>query len=288
MLINMSEMLKVAKENKFGVPAFNIGNETMFTTVIEKCEQTNSPVILAIHPDELEYIGEEFARYVVERAKKASVPAVVHLDHGANLDQVVRAVKCGFTSVMIDASTCPLNENIEIAKEVVKVCKANNISVEGELGTIGTNAGSYEAISDKIIFTQPEDVKTYVESTGVDTLAIAIGTAHGIYPENFVPELKLDLLKEIVATTDAYLVLHGGSNNKDEEIAEAVKIGVQKVNISSDYKSVLYETVRQFLAENTKEMEPHQIYKQAKLDAQAVLEHKLRLLDCYGKADLYL
>lgn len=287
MLINMNEMLKVAKANKFGVPAFNIGNDIMFTTVIEKCEQTNSPVIVAIHPDELEYIGNEFALYVVERAKKATVPVVVHLDHGASLEQIVRAVKCGFTSVMIDASTSSLEQNIETSKQVVEVCAANNISVEGELGTIGTNAGAYESISDKIIYTQPADVKTYVEHTGVDTLAIAIGTAHGIYPENFVPELKLELLKEIVSTTDTFLVLHGGSNNKDEEIAEAVKIGVQKVNISSDYKSVLYETVRQYLAANPKEMEPHQIYKQAKLDAQAVLEHKLHLLDCYGKADLY-
>ncbi len=165
MLINMNEMLKVAKENKFGVPAFNIGNDIMFTTVIEKCEESNSPVIIAIHPDELEYIGEEFARYVVERAKKSSVPAVVHLDHGGSLDQIVRAIKCGFTSVMIDASTSPLAENIEISKEIVNVCKENNISVEGELGTIGTNAGSYESISDKIIFTQPDDVKLYVEST---------------------------------------------------------------------------------------------------------------------------
>ncbi len=287
MLLNMNEILKVAKENKFGVPAFNIGSDTMFTTVMEACIETNSPVIIAIHPDELEYIGEEYARYVVEMAKKAPIPVVVHLDHGACLKQVVRAIKCGFTSVMIDASLETMEENIRISSEIVKICQANKISVEGELGTIGSNAGNYETVASEIIYTDPQDVVDYTTKTGVDTLAIAIGTAHGLYPKDLVPELRLDILEQIVKVTDKYLVLHGGSNNKDEEIAKAVEIGVQKVNISSDYKAELYKSTRQYLIDNEAAMEPHMIYKQAKLDAQVVIKHKLNLLKTTGKADLY-
>ncbi len=287
MLINMNEMLKVAKEHKFAVPAFNIGNETMLKVVMAECEKQNAPVILAIHPDELEYIGDEFARYVVEMAKKSPIPTVVHLDHGANIYQIIRAIKCGFTSVMIDASLETIENNIAISKQVVELCKENNISVEGELGTIGSNAGNYETVANEIIYTDPKDVVKYVSETGVDTLAIAIGTAHGLYPKDLIPELKLDILEEIVKVTDTYLVLHGGSNNKDEEIAKAAKLGVQKVNISSDYKSVLYEGVRKHLKNELMAMEPHTIYKKASLDARKVIYHKLSLLGTIEKACLY-
>ncbi len=287
MLINMNEMLKVAKENEFGIPAFNVGNDTMFNLVMEECIATKSPVIIAIHPDELEYIGEEYARYIVEMAKKAPIPVVVHLDHGMNEYQIIRAIKCGFSSVMIDASLVPFAENIKLTKKIVSLCKENNISVEGELGTIGTNAGNYETIASEIIYTNPEDVVKFVEDTGVDTLAVAIGTAHGLYPKNLVPKLRLDILENITKVTDAYLVLHGGSGNKDEEIAEAVKIGVQKVNISSDYKSELYRSTREYLINNESAMEPHTVYKQAKINARKVVNHKLKLLKTIGKSDLF-
>ncbi len=287
MLLNMNVMLKVAKENKFGVPAFNIGSDTMLKAVMGECIATNSPVILAIHPDELEYVGDEFARFVVEQAKKAPIPVVVHLDHGTTVDQIVRAIKCGFSSVMIDASLASMDDNIKLSKEVVSICKGNNISVEGELGTIGSNAGNYETVANEIIYTDPKDVVKFINETGVDTLAIAIGTAHGLYPKDLIPELRLDILEEITKVSDAYLVLHGGSNNKDEEIAKAVEIGVQKVNISSDYKAELYRSTREYLINNPAAMEPHTIYKQSTKDAQKVIKHKLDLLNTTGKADLF-
>lgn len=287
MLINMNEMLKVAKENKFGVPAFNIGSKVMLDLVIEECEKNNAPVILEIHPDELEYMGDDFAKYIVNQAKITKIPVVVHLDHGSNLQDVVRAITNGFTSVMIDASHQPFAENIKITKEVVNVCHKNNISVEGELGTIGNNDGSAEGVSKDVIYTNPVDVIEFTNKTDVDTLAVAIGTAHGIYPKDFIPKLRLDILTEISEITDKFLVLHGGSNNKDEEIAKAVKLGIQKVNISSDYKRVLYDNVREYLNANELAMEPHLIYKEAKIEAQKVLKHKLELLDTIDKAKLY-
>lgn len=287
MLINMNEMLKVAKENKFGVPAFNIGSEVMLRSVMETCEATNSPVILAIHPDELDFFGDDFAKMVVSVAKASKVPAVVHLDHGETIPQVLRAISCGFSSVMIDASRSSLDENINLSRKVVDLCKPLNISVEGELGTIGNNDGTFEGVSADIIYTNPDDAKKYVIESGVDTLAVAIGTAHGIYPKSMKPELRLDILKDITNELTIPLVLHGGSNNKDEEIKSAVAIGIQKVNISSDYKSALYRKCREILNENPCFMEPNQIYPECIVAAKEVIEFKLHLLNTYGKASLY-
>lgn len=286
MLINMKEMLKVAKDNKFAVPAFNIGSDYLLEAVLREVEETRSPVILEIHPDEMAFSGEAFARYVVQRAKEASVPVVVHLDHGSTIEQILKAVNNGFTSVMIDASHESLEDNIEISKKVVDICKPCNISVEAELGTIGNNDGSFEGTTKDIFYTKPEDVKYFIEQTNVDTLAIAIGTAHGLYPKDHKPELRLDILEEISKVTDHFLVLHGGSNNKDEEVAKAVEIGIQKINISSDYKSVFYSCCKRILEENSY-YEPNQIYGECIKEARKVINHKLNLFNTLGQANKY-
>ena len=223
MLMNMSKLLKVANENNFAVPAFNISSESMLKGVIKSCEEEKSPVIIAIHPNELEFTGDSFVEMVKDVANKTNVPVVLHLDHGSTIEQINRAVRDGFTSVMIDASTSTIEENIELTKKVIEIAHPLNISVEAELGTIGTTDGDSEGGTDEIIYTKPEDAVKFVEETGCDCLAIAIGTAHGIYPEGFEPHLKLDLLSEIKSSVSIPLVLHGGSANPDSEIAEAVK-----------------------------------------------------------------
>ncbi|MFV0288929.1 MAG: ketose-bisphosphate aldolase [Mycoplasmatales bacterium] len=287
MLINMNEMLKIAKEEKFGVPAFNIGSEVMLKGVMQECEAQNAPVILAIHPSELDFFGDDFAKMCVSVAKSSKLPVVVHLDHGGSIKDVVRAISCGFSSVMIDASLHSLEENIVISKEVVKICQENNISVEGEIGTIGNNDGSFEGTTRNIIYTDPKDVIKFVNETGIDTLAVAIGTAHGLYPKNMEPKLRLDILEEIVKIATVPLVLHGGSGNKDDEIHKAVKIGVQKVNISSDYKSVLYKCSKKMLDENPGMMEPNEIYPSCIVEFRKVIKHKLELLEAVNQADKY-
>jgi fructose-bisphosphate aldolase class II len=216
----------------------------ILTGVIEASEEMQSPLIVAIHPDELSFVRTSFVKSVVEEAVKATVPVCIHLDHGATIGQVMEAIQCGFTSVMIDASRLPLEENIEICKKVVEIAHPINISVEGELGTIGTTGPEAEAGSDVIIYTNPDDVEIFVAATGVDTLAVAIGTSHGIYPKDRKPELKLDLLKEIQSRVNIPLVLHGGSANPDDEIAASVKLGINKINISSDIKDAFYQKCR--------------------------------------------
>jgi ketose-bisphosphate aldolase, class II len=288
MLINMKELLEVASRENFAVPAFNISSLPMLNGVMETCEKENSPVIIAIHPDELSYTGDSFVEAIKDYANKVKIPVVIHLDHGANIDQVIRAINDGFTSVMIDSSLASFEDNIAITKEVVKLAHAVDISVEAELGTIGSTDSTetkYEGA--EIIYTKTEDAIKFVEETGCDTIAIAIGTAHGLYPEGFDPHLKLDLLSEINENVSIPLVLHGGSSNPDSEIAEAVERGINKINISSDIKSAFYQKCREVLSENNYR-EPNQIYPPCIKAMNEVVEHKIHLFKSNDKADLYV
>lgn len=286
MLMNMSKLLKVANENNFAVPAFNISSESMLKGVIKSCEEEKSPVIIAIHPNELEFTGDSFVEMVKDVANKTNIPVVLHLDHGSTIEQINRAVRDGFTSVMIDASTSTIEENIELTKKVIEIAHPLNISVEAELGTIGTTDGDSEGGTDEIIYTKPEDAVKFVEETGCDCLAIAIGTAHGIYPEGFEPHLKLDLLSEIKSSVSIPLVLHGGSANPDSEIAEAVKRGVNKINISSDIKDAFFKECRVVL-ENKKLREPLDIFPACIEKMNETVVHKIRLFNSNDKLKYY-
>ncbi|HMR65743.1 MAG TPA: ketose-bisphosphate aldolase [Anaerolineae bacterium] len=286
MLMNMKDLLAVAHTNHFAVPAFNISSNMLLTGVMEASEEKNSPVILAIHPDELSFVRPSFIKAALEEAIKSPIPVCIHLDHGSSLGQIMQAIQCGFTSVMIDASPLPLEQNIAVSRKAVELAHAVNVSVEGELGTIGTTGPEAEAGAEEIIYVNPDDVVAFVEGTGVDTLAVAIGTAHGIYPKDKKPELKLDLLKEITARVDIPLVLHGGSANPDDEIALAVKLGINKINISSDIKDAFYQKCREVLTNPTLR-EPNSIYPPCIEAMKKVAYHKIDLFDAAGKAALY-
>lgn len=285
MLLTMKELLTVAQENHFAVGAFNICDSLLMKTVIEAAEENNSPVIVELAPPEFDYVGEEFFKYVVERLKKSSVPAVLHLDHGTTLEQIKKAVECGFTSVMIDGSLLDYDGNVAITKEVVNYCHPLGISVEAEIGTIGALNGP-EGGAEKIVYTKPEDVLKFIEDTGADSLAIAIGTAHGIYPAGKVPELRLDILEEIQKITPVPLVLHGGSSNKDEEIHAAAIGGVSKVNIASDYRKAFFEKLTNTLNE-THAFWSGDVYPEAIEAGKGVIKHKMELFESIGKADQY-
>lgn len=286
MLINMEEMLQIAQDNQFAVPAFNIGSGMLLNAVVEAAEEQQAPVILAIHPDELSFLGESFIETCKDLALRSSVPMVIHLDHGGDFEDVMKAIHCGFTSVMIDGSMLPYEENVAITRKVVEAAKPLNISVEGELGTIG-NVGSMEGGSNEIIFTDPQVAKDFVEKTDVDTLAIAIGTSHGIYPEDMEPELRIDLLKEIRNQIDIPLVLHGGSSNPDQEIATSVEEGISKINISSDIKKAFYDQCRNYFNEHPNALEPNAIYPSCIEASKKVMLEKFELFNTIDKAKLY-
>lgn len=286
MLYTMKELLKVAKDNQFAVPAFNICSYDMLKAIMEEVERLNAPVILEIHPDEIAYLNDEFVAAVRAYAHKSKVPVVIHLDHGGKVSDVLRAIRNGYTSVMIDASLQSFDDNIKITKEVVALAHEVDVSVEAEIGTIGNN-GSAEGGAANIIYTDPEQAKQFVAETNIDTLAIAIGTAHGLYPKDKTPKLNIELLKELNETIDLPFVLHGGSGNPDKEVSEAVKYGVAKVNISSDLKSVFFDALREILNENPEMYEPNMIYPYANQKVQEVVKHIMTILNTIDQAKCY-
>ena len=287
MLMNMKDILAVAKENKFALPAFNISDYSMFLGIMDVCEETNSPVIIEIHPDELSFIGSEMVTAIKEKAYKSSVPVCIHLDHCSDFGKIIWAIQSGFTSVMFDGAELSFEENIAGTKKVIEAAHPVNVSVEAELGTIGTtDPAEMEGGTAKIIYTDPDDAAKFVAETGVDTLAIAIGTCHGLYPAGMKPELKLDILKEIAAKVDIPLVLHGGSNNPDKEIGESVTLGINKINISSDIKAAYFEKMREILQDKSLR-EPNVIEPVCIEAMKEVAKHKLELFQTIGKAELY-
>lgn len=287
MLMNMKELLTVANKENFAIPAFNIGTGQMLKSIIEVCEEEKSPLILAIHPLELEFQGDAFVAQAIKAANDSKIPIVIHLDH-AGIKEIERAVRDGFTSVMIDASHESFEVNVEITKRVVEFAHPLGVSVEAELGTIGSTDNDSETYGNAdIIYTKPDEAARFVEETGVDCLAIAIGTAHGLYPKGFVPELKLDLLKDIKKVCNIPLVLHGGSGNPDKEIGESAKMGINKINISSDIKDALYQQLRVTLANDKKVREPFELYADALNAMKEVARHKIRLFGSNDKIKYY-
>jgi fructose-bisphosphate aldolase class II len=286
MLVNGKEMLDVANANNFAVPAFNISDYAMMNGVFEVSEEMNAPVIIAIHPDELSHIGVDMLPAIISRAHRSTVPVTIHLDHGATYEQILTAIQHGFTSVMIDGSTLPFEENVAITKKIVEAAHAVGLSVEGELGTIGKTDDEAEDGTATIIYTDPKDAVRFVKETGVDSLAIAIGTCHGIYPAHMKPELKLDLLQEIKKAVQVPLVLHGGSNNPDTEIGESVRLGVNKINISSDIKVAYHNKMREVLGD-AGVREPNTIQPPSIAAMKEIAAHKINLFNAADKAKLY-
>jgi fructose-bisphosphate aldolase class II len=287
MLTTGKAILDVANEHSFAVPAFNISDWAMFQGIVEISEETNAPLIVAIHPDEVKHVGREMITGIVARAHRSTVPIAIHWDHGADFAQMLEAFQYGFTSVMIDGSLKPFEENIAVTKQVTDAAHVLGVSVEGELGTIGGNDSYAEAGAAEIIYTDPDDAVTFVERTGVDSLAIAIGTFHGFYPKHLKPELKLDLLKEIKSRVRIPLVLHGGSGNPDDEIREAARIGINKINISTDIKVAYHDRMREVLGTDSKLREPNAIQPACIAAMKVVAAQKIELFGAEGKGSLY-
>ena len=228
MLVNFQTILKDADEKGYAVPAFNVYNMETVMGVIKAAEEQRSPVIMQFY-SRLATTGfaDYLAPVILKAAEKASVPVCMHLDHGAGFEAAAIALKNGATGIMVDFSALSLEENIENTAKAVKILSAMNIGVEGEIGHIGKAADGVPTD-----YTTVEEAKTYVESTGVSALAVAVGTAHGRYKK--APVLDIKRIKEIKAATNVALVLHGGSGVPDEQIKEAIKAGVRKMNFGTD------------------------------------------------------
>ena len=231
MLVNLNEVLKKAQKEKYAVGLFNTTDTDMLQAVIEAAEESNSPVILGTAEVLLPY-GELklIAPSVIAAAKRASVPVVVHYDHGLTFERCLEALQLGFSSVMFDGSAKAYGQNIEETKEIVKIAHAFGASVEGEIGHVGEAAQGDESLEN--MYTTVAEAKEYIENTGVDALAVAIGSAHGVYKKK--PKLNVERLKEIADAVSVPLVLHGGSGLSDDDFTNTIREGIAKVNIFTD------------------------------------------------------
>ncbi|MBN9215412.1 MAG: hypothetical protein ABS62_07060 [Microbacterium sp. SCN 70-200] len=280
-------ILDIANQNNFAIPAFNISDWAMFLGVMDISEAKNAPVIIAIHPDEVSHITTDLIAAMHARAHRSPVPVAIHWDHGGSYEQMITAIQSGFTSVMIDASLLPFEENVALTKKVVDAAHAVGIQVEGELGTIGANDSYGESGAAEIIYTNVDDAVRFVQETGVDSLAIAIGTSHGLYPADKNPELRHDLLEQIKAAVGIPLVLHGGSSNPDAELARAVSLGINKINISSDIKVSYHNRMREILGTDERLREPNAIQPEPIAALKVTAAEKIDLFGAAGKAALY-
>lgn len=231
MLVNLNEVLKKAQKGKYAVGLFNTTDTDMLQAVIEAAEESNSPVILGTAEVLLPY-GELklIAPSVIAAAKRAKVPVVVHYDHGLTFDRCIEALKLGFSSIMFDGSAKPYEQNIAETREMVKIAHTFGATVEGEIGHVGEAAKEDNLLTD--MYTTPEEAKAYLEATGVDALAVAIGSAHGVYKKK--PMLNIERLKEISSAVKVPLVLHGGSGLSDDDFKNTIRNGIAKVNIFTD------------------------------------------------------
>lgn len=237
MLVNMNEVLRPAKAGKYAVGLFNAVNLELARGIIAAAESSRSPVIMGTAEVLLPYGPlEEVSYYLLPMAKKASVPVVVHLDHGLSYDTCIKALELGFSSIMYDCSTDSYEDNVKKVKEMADIAHSYGATIEGELGHVGDNEGSAEGDSHledpSKYFTDPALAKDFVEKTGVDALAIAVGNAHGAY--KLPPKLDFERIKTIANTVDVPLVLHGGSGLTDDDFLQAIHDGISKVNIFTD------------------------------------------------------
>ncbi|MDD2957627.1 MAG: class II fructose-bisphosphate aldolase [Lachnospiraceae bacterium] len=281
MLVNMNDILLPAKAGGYGVGFFNAVNAEMARAVIETAEELKAPVMVGTAEVLLPAMElERVAEYLIPMAQKASVPVCVHYDHGLTFERCMQALRLGFTSVMYDCSTASYEENASNIAEMVKICHAMGVTVEGELGHVGDNSGAGKLENPSDYFTKPDTAVDFVNRTGVDSLAVAVGNAHGDYA--FPPKLDFERIDAISKMTNIPLVLHGGSGLSDLDFQTAVKLGVSKVNIFTDIDKAGKRGIEAGIragARSMFELIPYEVAEMKK-----VVEEKISLFGSRGKA----
>jgi ketose-bisphosphate aldolases len=248
------DLLEIGKQHNASILAFDALNVDTIAAVVQGAEIANKPVIVMLYPGMRNImpfgVFAETAKYYAKRAK---VPVALHLDHCSDFDMILEAIHEGFDSVMADGSVLPFEENLEFTKSVVRVAKNFDVDVEGELGHVG-DAASGDSFSRKEFFTRPDEVKTFVEQTGVSSLAVSFGSAHGLYKST--PKLDIEHLRELDKATDIPLVLHGGSGIPDDQLAEAFASGINKINIGTEFFNLHTKLAGEFYAKDFTQESP--------------------------------
>ena len=283
MLVSTRQLLLDAQKGKYAVPAFNVHNMETIQTVVEAAAELRSPIIVAATPGTMKYAGPEFFIKLVEIcSNKYDIPIAMHLDHHESYDEIVNAIQIGTKSAMIDASHLSFEENVAMVKKVVDYAHRFDVTVEGELGILGGQEDDLVRDDKDSRYTNPAQAKEYVERTGIDSLAVAIGTAHGVYKEE--PKLDFERLAEIRAVVDVPLVLHGASGVPAEQVKKAIELGITKVNIATELKMPFAETLRQVLVSKPNESDPRKYFGPAKEAMKKVAIEKILMCGSNGKA----
>ena len=282
-LVSVNELMEKAEKGGYAVGAFNCNNMEIVQAIVDAAEAENAPVIIQASQGAIKYAGLDYIMALVNvAANKAKVPVAMHLDHGTSFEQVMLCIRHGFTSVMIDGSKLPLKENIALTNKVIDVARAVGVSVEAELGKIGGTEDDIFVHEKEALFTDPQDAKTFVEETKVDSLAIAIGTAHGQYKGT--PELDFVRLEKIKKLVNIPIVLHGSSGVPDEAIKQAIALGVRKVNIDTNIREAFVKGVRAVVDADPNEIDPRKVLGNAKKEMTEIIREKIRLFGSSGKA----
>lgn len=282
-LVTVTELLQKAEEGQYAVGAFNCNNMEIVQAIIAAAEAEKSPVIIQASQGAIKYAGLEWIVGMAKlAAEQTTVPVALHLDHGTSFEQCVQCIRAGFSSVMIDGSKHPLEENIALTNKVLEVARAVGVSVEAELGKIGGTEDDITVSERDAMFTDPEEARLFVERTGVDSLAVAIGTAHGQYKGE--PKLDYERLQKIKSVVNVPIVLHGSSGVPDEAIKKAISLGVRKVNIDTNIREAITNTIRQVVAEKPNEIDPRKVIGPGRDKAIEVIREKIRIFGSNGKA----
>ena len=280
-LVTTGAMLSAAQQNGYAVAAFNCENMEMIQAVIAAAEKMNAPVILQTTPSTIRYASAAiFAATVAAAAHHAPVPVALHLDHGSSHDLAAEALAAGYTSVMIDGSALPFDENIAFTKRTVQICAKAGIPVEGELGRVGGKEDDHE--SDGCGYTDPDEAVRFVAETGVSSLAIGIGTAHGIYSEK--PTLKPTLISVLKQKISVPMVLHGASGLGDVVVRDCIARGISKVNFATELRQTYTQAVRDYLKQDRECFDPKRFGQAARDAVQARVTTMIAVCGSAGKA----
>ena len=282
-LVSMNEFLPKAKAGKFAVGQFNMNNLEFAQAITDAAIEEKSPFIFGVSEGALKYMGMEYTVAIAQAAaQKSGLPIALHLDHGSSFEVAMACIRAGFSSVMFDGSHHTYEDNIRLTKEVVRAAHAMGVSVEGELGTIGGVEDDISVDEANAALAKPEEAIRFYEETGVDCLAIAVGTAHGMYKGEV--KIHYDIIKQVVAKIPVPVVLHGGSGVPDEMIREAIQAGVGKVNVNTENQVACTAAIREVLGKDANVYDPRKYLTPARNAMKEVVKEKIRLFGSSNQA----
>lgn len=282
-ILSTRQMLLNAQRDGYAVPAFNIHNLETLQVVVDTAVEMRSPVIIAGTPSTIEYAGAEYINAMAEvAAHKYDIPIAIHLDHFEDVEAIKSNIDIGFKSCMIDASKLEFEKNIAKVKEVVDYAHKFDATVEAELGKLGGQEDDLIVDEKDAMYTNPNDAAEFVKKTGIDSLAVAIGTAHGLYKGE--PKLDFERLKEIRSKVEVPLVLHGASDVPDELVMKAISLGICKVNVATDLKIPFSGALKEYFSQHPEANDPRKYMTPGKEAMKKIVEHKIQIC---GSANRY-